>query len=307
MICRYLRIVIILWVLSASGCIELTSGKRYQNDYIVVAGALIAGKPITMENPIFIGRTIDIDNFYLERMVLPDLLVYIENVKTAEKQFLSYSDNISDSLYNQPILNIGYYDLSDSFIIDHLTKYRIVAKIGADSVWAETSVPDSFVVEFSEFFTADVHSVFPAISYNELVDLEPLQIIVNKKEEMTIQVEYYCLQEWETAYWVFADKSDQTPQSALEYENIISGYPRKKVVTNTYLPEFIDDKYTILLPIAQNDFLFYGEYRIRISIVDDNISDYKNNKSGFYSGGINNGIGYFGSIATFDVFTNIQE
>jgi len=288
-------------------CMDLTSGKKYLKDETVVAGIIYSSKSINKDSPIYLGKTKDIDNLYLEDMVLSSILVYIVDIETEKRQYLTYYDNISDSLYQQPVLKVGYYDATQTFNIVSGQTYRLIAKTGVDSVWAETTVPLDINILPNNGFSFDVNIDPPSIAYHQIDNFNPLGIQLKEHKSSTIIIEIYCMEEWTDAYFVLSNEQFETPKSAVDYENIISGYPRKKVIIQQVNVDDINSKSTINIFLAQTDFTFFGRYRVSISLVDDNYHNFLCNKLSYLNGGIIGGLGYFGSATQKIIYTTITR
>jgi len=292
------KLLIILAVIFLYACVKLTSGKRFQNDYIVMSGNIFAGEYITLKEPIFIGKTIDVNDINIV-----DLFVYNAKVYILDKENKNRQDLIFGAEIDENIFNVGYYDPTESFMIESGRTYLLVAIVGQDSVWAETTVPDPFSILENEGFTDDKNSDFPEIVHSRIDDLYPIKLKVSDQDEKAVYIEYYCLEDWENAFYILSDYLGEKPQSALEYENTMSGSPRKNTSLNIYLPK---EDQTIETINNQFHFIFYGSYKVSVHIVDDNFLKYRYKSMGYFHGGINNGIGFFGSMSRKLLYTNIN-
>ena len=295
-------ITIIALLASIIACTDLTSSKRFHKDYIVIAGTIIAGEPIRASNPIFVGKTIGINQGNLADMFIRNAEVFIEEIESEQRQRLfPISFNIID-VFN---VNMGYYDPTGGFIIESGKTYRLTAIVGADTVWAETTVPDAFIVLENSGYTHNPLGTFPRMPHSDIDRLYPIEISVSRQKNTRVFVEYYCLEDWSNAYYVLSDFFGTTPENAADYEHPMNGSPRRMVDFGVYFPNQRDELYVIRKPFNQLHFIFYGRYRVTIKVVDENYYTYWYRTEGFFHGGVNNGIGFFGSASRQILFTEI--
>lgn len=300
--CKNTYFLIIFFLIIS--CTDFTSEKRFNEDYIVITGMIYSNKPITMENPIFVGTTADINNLDIESLAVKSAVVYILDLKNNIKHYLSFDHNMPDSALIQEQLKIGFYDTLEEFIPVSGNSYRIVVKINTDSVYAETTIPKDFITEPNEKFIDNENTEIPLLEYHQ-IDNYPIQLKLNNCDELPILMEYYCLEEWYNAYWISENDLKETPKSPNHYENTLNGAPRLKSQLSTYSPTIINDEYIIKLASKMSDYTFYGKHRIRVAIVDENYYNYKFKSTGYFHGGVINGVGYFGSATRYTLYTNI--
>jgi len=283
---------------------ELTAPKRFKKDYIVITGFIFANEPVTKQNRIFVGVTADANHLKLEDLILQNALVYIIDLETDEKYYFTFYHNIPENQIIEDPLIIGFYDPLELFIPEHGKTYRIVVLYENEIVYAETTVPSNFTVIQNNYFVSDEYLVIPSISVDKIDDIV-LEIKVSNIDKHILIIEYFCLEEWNNAYWINQNEYNK-PINKLDYENIISGYPRRKRVLETFLPNEVNEEHIISLTLNKSNFLFYGKYKVSLLIINENYYNYQNTNMGMFNGGIVNGIGYFDSASRQVFFTNIS-
>ena len=281
---------ILLLCLAVLSCTDFTTGRRFDDEYIVIAGTIYAGETITAENPIVVSRSIPVNGGNITDFLVTNATVFIEDIGTNETQDLSFTVDLIKRKF-------GYYDASNSFLIKSGKTYKLTAIVDQDTVFAFTTVPNPFEFLENEGYTVDENDVYPIMIHREIDEHYPIDIKVDNQENTNLFVEYYCMEEWYNAIYTIFDylgMSEQIPNTPEDYENSMNGYPRRNTDMRTYFPNNLN---IIRIPFNQIHFLFYGRYRVTIMSIDDNYYKYNYKSQGYFHGGINGGIGYFGSAA----------
>lgn len=304
---RLLTLFIPLLAMLLASC-ENTSGPRFEGDVFTVAGLLMAGKPVHLEYPVYVTRSSAIEDFNPLEIFVYDATVTIRDLDTG----LEFQ--LTPALHE---FKFKYIDLAEN-IIQPEHRYRIEVQVpGADSlIWAETTVPVCLVAEpdpygvnppgigFSldpqtsnEIPWARIDSDFPAIASTGA-----------SAGNFYFVAETYCLEPFSTDL----EYTSQFLQGQHPNENMAVGYnagspPRKisfmYVFNSAPLPG-LPDNYLVLNNYA-TAFVFYGRYRLRLQIVDENYFNYNFMEEGYLQGGIHNALGYFGSASGTDMFARI--
>ena len=295
-------LITIILLANFTACADLTSGRRFHEPYMVIAGTIIAGEPISRDNPIFIGRTIDVNGGNLLDLFIANATVFIEEVESEQRQQLFPVPIVIGDIFN---ISMGYFDPTGNFIIKPGKTYRLTAIVGVDTVWAETTVPDEFTVLENFGYIQNLSETFPQMSHSDIDRYFPIEISVGRQENKRVFIEFYCLEKWENAYYVLSDFLGSTPINAADYENPMNGAPRRMTDFGVYFPSQRDGQYIIRTPFNQLHFIFFGKYRVTVKIVDENFHTYRYKSEGFFHGGVNNGIGFFGSASRQVLFTEI--
>jgi len=299
-------LVLLLLALSIMSC-DLTSEKRFTSGTVVITGMIYAGETITKENAIYIGRSVEIDEISVEAFETAFDSVFVRDLDTQLSKRLTF---VTTVINNRP--KIGYFDADSTFVIQAGHKYRVVAYYAAgDSTYGETTVPLEFtVVDNAKYVTdkADVGSV--EMKHTEIDDLWPLRIEVDSPTPKVIYMEYYCLWNYDQfegkPYMTMGDYlgMDIPVDKPEDYDSFMDGYPRK----NKYFDKLIPMNGNILtIPFNQFNYLFYAPYRTTIYSVDDNFYKYIYKDQPYFHGGVQNGIGYFGSAYKEVRYTTIVK
>ena len=286
---KYILILLLCMILFS--CTDYTTGRRFQDDYLVIGGMIYAGETITSDNLIVVSRSISLNGGNITDFIVSDAIVFIEDIETKEIQDLSFTADITSRKF-------GYYDSSNSFLIESGKTYKLTAIIDQDTVFALTTVPLPFELLENEGYTADVNGSFPIMIHQEIDELYPIEIKVDRQENTVIFLEYYCLEEWNNAIYTIFDYlgfSEQIPNTPEDYESTMSGYPRRNTDMDTFFPSNINEEYIIRIPFNQFNFLFYGRYKVTTMKIDENYFKYNYKSQGYFHGGVVGGIGYFGS------------
>ena len=282
-------------IFTLTSCMDNTSGMRFENDYIVVAGSIYAGEYVVLERPIIIGKTQNLTNVNRFDLIEKYAEVTLEELETNEQVKLEF-------------LGMGYIDKNQKLIIKEGKTYRLTVKVDEDEVWAETTVPFDFeLIDIQDSYTFDSNkNNFPNIPHSEIDMKHPLKIKVPFRNETRIRVEYYCLEEFENAFFVspFSDYLGAQPNDRAEYEgNDYDPGWRKNIELSSLYP---NEDNIMNLPFHQFQFWFYGNHKITIEIVDENYFRYNYKSQGYFYGGVSKGgIGYFGSAVSKAVYTKV--
>jgi hypothetical protein len=294
-------IILICAVLFIASCTEFTAPERYTEESYYLTGILRAGETVDFDNPIIIGKTIPVEGGMLD-----DLLIFDAAVTLYE---LSLDNTIIDStaltFQVNPFGQLGYIDVAGNMIIEPENIYLIEAVIDStDLVWAQTIVPKTITVQpDSGYITDPSVTVWPEIVFDD-IDLEhPIMIETQDNETFNLHCEFYCLEEWQDAEYIFAMEEDTYPEDAEEYESEADGSPRK---TSTFYI-FQPTENLVNFSFYQYAFVFYGRYEVTVSAIDDNYLNYLYKPEGYNHGGIKGGVGYFGSAVSNVIYTKIVE
>ena len=289
----------LILILALTSCVEFTSDKRFATEYIVMSGTIYAGETITLESPIFIGRSVSVNIIDIRRLFISDAQVYITDIETSISQDLSFG-------YDEDNFKIGYYDPSESFIIESGKTYRLTAIVGRDTVWAETTVPQDFEILENSGYTYDVNSVYPKMVFNEIDEFHTITLRVTDEIETVVYLEHYCLEEFEDATFIrTSGLIERTLESEEDYESFMSGFPRRSSFIFNYFPSLVEGELLVRTIGNSQDFIFYRRHRVTVAVVDENFFKYRYKSMSFFQGGINNGIGFFGSAVRKILYTDV--
>jgi len=282
------------------GC-DMTSGQRFTEDYVVIAALICAGEQISQENPVYISKTLDID-----KIELADILIFFDRVYIEETETGEFVD--LEPFWKE--IRIAYWDPTASFTIEEGKTYRLVAKIGADSTWAETTVSMGFELAMEHNgYTDDIGEIEAHTMEHRFIDDDfPLQIRVNERKDTVVSVEFYCLEEFSPDLDITMDDYfgglEITIETEEDYESFMSGSPRRNRFLDKYMP---DADCVVTVGFTEFNYLFYGRYRTSVHVVDDNYYKYRYKNQGYFHGGVHNGIGYFGSASKKVLYTKVVK
>ncbi|MCF7918330.1 MAG: DUF4249 domain-containing protein [Candidatus Cloacimonetes bacterium] len=310
-------IILTAIILLLSGC-ELTAPQRYEKESLVVSGYLIAGKTVSIQHPIFVGRTISADGGTMDDILITNAevkLMKLDINHVAQDTFaLSFAIDIDNLLF-------GYQ--SEEVTIEPATTYRIEVHAILDSqdvfAWAETTVPETVEINIDynglatpEYGFADEFSPdLPAIPYDNVNNDFPIYFALNSDAILYTSYNFYCLEEFSTSleYTIpFMNFTHLEEEDEEAYYSVMSNNLREVNMSWRYEPGQddegnwyrLDDFYAI-------GFSYYGQYRLTIYIVDQNYYTYHYHSESYLHGGIHGGIGYFGSVTGEDYFTRITR
>jgi len=294
-------IILICAVLVIASCTDFTSPERYTEEAYYLTGILKTGNSVDFENPVIIGKTIPVEGGTFDDLLIFDASVMLYELNPDS----TIIDSVSLTFQVNPLGQFGYIDLAGSMIIEPESIYLIEALIDStDLIWAETAVPKSIIVQPDSGYTTDpLVSIWPEIVFED-IDLEhPIMIETQDNETFNLHCEFYCLEEWQDAEYIFAIEEDTYPEDPEEYESEADGSPRK---TSTFYI-FQPTENLINFSFYQYAFNFYGRYEVTVSAIDDNYLNYLYIPEGYNHGGINGGVGYFGSAVSHVMYTKVVE
>jgi len=294
-------IVLICAALLISSCTDFTSPERYTEESYYLTGILRAGETVSFNNPIIIGKTIPVEGGTFD-----DLLIFDASVMVYEmSQDNTLLDSVALVFQVNSIGRFGYIDPIGNMIIEYENKYRIEAMIDTtDLIWAETTIPKSITVQPDSGYTTDPSvSIWPEMVFED-IDLEhPIIIETQDNNTFNLYCGFYCLEEWQDAEYIFPFGDQTNPEEEEDYESEADGSPRR---TNTFYI-FQPTENLINFSFYQYAFNFYGRYEVTVSSIDSNYLNYLYKPEGFNHGGINGGVGYFGSAVSRVMYTKVVE
>ena len=300
---------LLLLALLLASC-ENTSGPRFEGDVFTVAGLLKAGQPVNFEYPIYVTRSSAIEDFNPLEIFVYDATVTIRDLD-ADLEF-----QLTPALHE---FKFKYIDLAEN-IIQPGHRYRIEVLVpGADSlIWAETTVPIAIEAAPDPYGTNP-----PGTGYSVDPNTEntmPFSLIDShypvfastgaNAGKFNLMAGFYCLEPFSTDLEFTSELMPTAhPDSSLA-DSYNAGQPPRRLsimyrFVSAPLPG-LQDNYLVLENYS-SAFIFYGRYRIRLLIVDDNYFNYNFMEEGYLHGGIHNALGYFGSASGVDMYARIVK
>ncbi len=287
---------IFLSLLFLFGC-ELTSPQRFDETEYVITGLLYAGEYVTIEHPIYVNRAINAEEGNI-------MDVFIDSAEVTLYE-LSPERRVRESIALEFGAPFGFYDPDSSMLIKAGYTYRIEATIEGERVWAETTVPHNISIITDSTFTKDgSDSIYPSIDYDNMGSKHPIYLRTYDESPVILYLEIYCLEDYDDAEMI----TDFGPPEFDEddYESL-----REGSITFTYTPKYhastpgLPAGYYVTKKSYYLSIMFGGKHKLTLYSIDENYYNYLYKSEGFYYGGINNGLGYFGSASGDDIFTNV--
>ena len=296
-------IAVILVSLVITGCEDYTSGTRHKKDtYKFVYGKLIHGEPINGVNSIKVSNSVKLPST-IHVFDLFDTLatVQVKEVETGNTVDLEFS-----------FLSGGYVDFTESFIPHAGNTYELSIVTGDDSLWATTTVPDSVYLSIDNSVYKDTPEELTDVEmeFSKIASEYPFNIITQSGENIRLSLYFYCIEEWDDVKYIETDFNDSEKlEKEEEYEDELTGYPRKVEEFFEMKPEMHPDNYyNIRYDFFEDNFVFAGRYYIRVHSIDNNYYRYLYKPDGYKYGGINGGAyGYFGSATGRDFYTKVVD
>ncbi|MBW6514433.1 MAG: DUF4249 domain-containing protein [Candidatus Syntrophosphaera sp.] len=304
---KHLSLLLLLPLLFLASC-EQTSKPRFEGDVYTIAGLLISGGSIDLDNPVYVTRSSTIEAFNPFEIFVGDAEVLIRDL----------DGNLEFPL--EPALHefkFKYVDPAGN-AIQPGHRYRIEVSVpGQDSlIWAETTVPQAVELELDLWgdnppntgysFDPETANTMP---FSQIDSSYP--IVVNTGDtaaSFNFFGEIYCLEEFSTD---------------LEFTNVVFGFENPdeslRDIYNaggafrriTFLNRLssapqpgIEGNYLVLGDYAYA-FVLYGRYRVKVYVVDDNYYRYTYMEENYLHGGVHNALGYFGSASGGTLYTEV--
>jgi hypothetical protein len=309
-------ILLLTLVLVVLSCSDLTSGKRFEETSLVLTGLLDENSTVNPENPVYIGRTVDVNGGNLTDLFIDDEdveYVHLINVTTQDTILL---EKYPPDEKGKGVGIVGFIDYQNEMLITSGNTYRIEALVKHLNEWitisAETTVPKPIALNplNDDSFTFNPEAEFPELSYETANTEHPLRIQTESDEAANMFFQFYCMETFDNALYIIEyPGEDETPEDEEAYEHPVSGFPRKVQFWYAYEPKWLDDEQMFVITDRgyKASFIFYGRYEIQAFSVDENYYQYLYKTNGFMHGGIENGVGYFGSRSGDKIYTKVVE
>jgi hypothetical protein len=132
---KYIRYLLPFVILISASCTKFTAPERFEGEVYSLAGLLVAGKSISVQNPVYITRSTTIEAFDPLSLFVTDAIVTVKDLSNPAQWTLSvYNDSAE--------MKVKYIDPADH-IIQPEHRYRIEIQIPGHTqlITAETTVP----------------------------------------------------------------------------------------------------------------------------------------------------------------------
>lgn len=308
-----LALFTILVSLMVSSCDSYTSDPRFEGDVYSVAALLMAGQPINQNWPVYITKSAA-----LEDLNLLDLFVMNADVKIIEvpggREFPL-----------QPVIDYDEYNVKwidpQANIIKPMQRYRIEVRIPdkEELISAETVVPPLARLE-PDYFGHNVPGEgfginladIPQMAYSTSDIRYPLALDMGENGGVyNLIAELYCMEEFSTDLeYTTKILGMSHPTADMESAYNSSGEGLRRI---RFIGRFSAEGQTetqsnyILLRNYRQGFIFYGRYSVSMIVSDDNYYRYNYMPEGYLHGGVQNGLGYFGSASGGVMYTEVVK
>lgn len=284
MLSKYKTIIlIIMLVMVAVGCENNPTEPDYQKE-VAVYGYLWGNESLNAEHAILISYTRPVDESYsMDDAMIENGIVTLKNESTGE---LFTLDDDPDSP--------GFY-YNDSLIIQPKTTYTLTVEDDGNIVTAVTTVPPELSME-TDLLTDEINYVYR----DDLGTIKPVFLHGENKEQI-IYVDMYCNETWENAEFIDNFGPQDKPEDREQYDQGRNEQPRhvvtfmrlKDLKTDVYPGEYVVFWYHSMM-------VFYGSNTMQILAIDENYHNFLYKEHPELNGGINGGIGVFGSVCGED-------
>lgn len=273
----------VIGMLLFMGCAKNPEAPVYEKQ-ITVFGYLWGNRPLNADHPILIAHTRPIDEYYeLEKAAIPN----------AEVTITETSSGTQFTLADTP-QKPGFY-FNDSLIIQPKHTYRLEVNVAGEIVSAATTVPP--MLHLTTGLNADsVNRVYPKnISKTYPIFME------SESPDQIVLVDMYCNETFENAEYINPFFGQERPGNREEYDGGVDGEPRhimgmgrlREMTSDDFPGSYVVDWYSSMI-------VFYGSNTMQVLAIDDNYHNYLYREHPERSGGVEGGIGVFGSLCGED-------
>jgi len=191
---------------------------------------------------------------------------------------------------NESAVQPGYY-YNNSLLILPKETYELTVKVGDKVVTASTTVPADLVTE-SQLSTSSVN-----YEYRTNLGYDKPVLLQHENTEQLIMVEMYCNEPYNNAEYVTPFRDHKYPDDEDEYEGGGNGEPRR-IWALVPIQDLVSGLYNNKPSVYwySSMIVFFGSNTMHIMAIDDNMHYYMTMENPELSGGVNGGIGVFGSL-----------
>lgn len=257
----------------ASGCGE-DATRPEQRDEIVLFGYLYVGESVADSNAVYLTRTAGIDQYYdPEDAAVTGARVRLRNEESGAVDTLR-------------MIRPGFY-ANPAVTVLPRTTYTLTAEVSDGTViTATTTTPHPFEI------LAGPRTLPGEMTHASIADSFPIVLTCPDPEQILI-VDVYCLEDWQDAIWIHPFGNSDTPQDYQEYGGANSEPRHILAYFRAKDTEHEGDTYRISF---YGDMMwFYGHQQVGIFTIDTNYYNYIYRDHPELNGGVNGGIGVFGS------------
>jgi hypothetical protein len=308
---RYIKYLLPIVLLLVASCSKFTAPERFEGDVYSLAGLLIAGESISLQHPVYITRSAAIETFNPNSIFVDNATVVIKDITPgiAQTQFpLSYAMG----MYIDPAANI----------IQAEHTYKIEIEIPGTPpviISAQTTVPKQGIL-VPDYLNNNIpgegygftEEPMNTMKFSDVDRKYPLAINTGDASgTFNFMAEMYCLEDFSTSLEFTTPVFGFTnPDAAMEDSYNAPGESVRRIkFMGSYLSQAQDGVAGNHLVVKdyRQAFVFYGRYRVTLYLADDNYYRYTYMPEGYFHGGVNGGLGYFGSASGGVMYTKIVK
>lgn len=294
----FLNLFILIGVLMA-GCDS--ESDLVADDYreeIVVYGYLYIDEPIDSTNAIFIGKTKPVLEYYqVEEAAIENAHVTLQKEGSDTTITLHHLRKIIE--VEDELREVGGYYANPNIIIEPLTTYYLEIEVDDKLLTAQTTTPHTFDVQYGP------KEIPETMGYDELMDSYPILLTCDEPEQI-FMVDVYCEEDWEDARFINPIVTDDDEVQDFDQYGGTNGEPRH-IFAYFRIKGIEDEQGVYDVGFYRDMVVFYGHYSVNVMSIDDNYYNYLYREHPELSGGINGGLGVFGSALRADYRIKIVE
>lgn len=278
--------IILLFLFLILGCIKSPNDPEYHKE-ITVFGYLWGHENLNEEHAIFVGYTKPVTDYYK-----------IEDAAIQGAQ-VSVTEELSETVFtlNESESKSGFY-YHDSLWIEPNKTYYLKIIVDDTEVIASTTVPSDL-----EITTELKRDTINIVHYRNLAREKPVFLECEDPEQIVL-VDMYCKESYESVEYIRTFMGHTHPDDQEEYDGGYNGEPRHiqgmgrifEFTSDHFPGYYVVDWYSAMI-------VFYGLNRMQIMAIDDNYHQFLHKENPALNGGIQGGIGCFGSMVgeTFEL------
>ncbi|PKN73625.1 MAG: hypothetical protein CVU50_02610 [Candidatus Cloacimonetes bacterium HGW-Cloacimonetes-3] len=310
---KYIRYLLPFVILISASCTKFTAPERFEGEVYSLAGLLVAGKSISVQNPVYITRSTTIEAFDPLSLFVTDAIVTVKDLSNPAQWTLSvYNDSAE--------MKVKYIDPADH-IIQPEHRYRIEIQIPGHTqlITAETTVPAQaqLIPDYLQNnIPAEGYSLtetpVSTLKYDDIDIKYPLAMNTGAfSGACNFMAEMYCMEDFSTEL-EFTNPifGIEHPDAEMEDAYNAGGESIRRI---QFIGRYIsqpqngsNDNYLLIKDYRQA-FVFFGRYQITLWIADDNYYKYTYMPEGYFHGGVNGALGFFGSVAGGTMYAKIVK
>ncbi len=289
MITKYWKMVLLL-LLILNFCAKNPSAPEYQKE-VVIFGFLWGNEYLSEQHAIMVNYTAPVQQSYsINDAAIENAVVKLKDLSTGHEVLLK-------EIADRP----GFY-YHDELLIKPNAAYLLTVHIEDKLVTATTTVPPLLTLE-TKLDSEAVNFV-----YRDNLGFEKPIKLFCENEEQIIYVDMFCNEDWQNAEYLDSFGANSKPKNRAEYDQGKNAEPRhiqafmrlKDLKTSFYPDEYVIFWYHSMI-------VFYGSNTMQLLAIDANYHNYLYQEHPELKGGINGGIGVFGSVCGEDFILMVMK